>query len=82
VHCHRNTDFGGFCFLSAWPIIIFPLVALFLMWLNNKRMHRTIETLVQKTPQVSVPPVTETELAKSKIPYTDLLPKPSGGHGR
>ena len=41
-------------FLSAWPIIIFPLVALVLMWLNNKRMHRTIETLVQNTAQVSV----------------------------
>jgi hypothetical protein len=65
-------------FLSAWSIIIFPLVALVLMWLNNKRMHRTIETLVQKTPQVSEPAATETELVKSKVPYADLFPKRSG----
>ena len=65
-------------FLSAWPIIIFPLVALVLMWLNNKRMHRTIETLVQQAPQVSVPAVTETKLIKPKVPFADLFPKPSG----
>jgi hypothetical protein len=65
-------------FLSAWPIIVFPLVALILMWLNNKRMHRTIETLVQKTPQVTVPAVAETEPARPKVSYADLFPKPSG----
>jgi hypothetical protein len=75
-HLPVQQGFQGF--LSAWPIIIFPLVALVLMWLNNKRMHRTIETLVQKTPQVSVPAVTETELVKPKVPYADLFPKPSG----
>jgi hypothetical protein len=64
-------------FLSAWPIIIFPLVALVLMWLNNKRMHRTIETLVQKAPTISVPASSETDPVKPKVPYADLFPKPS-----
>lgn len=78
-HLPVQQGFQGF--LSAWPIIIFPLVALVLMWLNNKRLHRTIETLVQKTPQVSVPAATETELVKSKVPYADLFSKPSGANG-
>jgi hypothetical protein len=64
-------------FLSAWPIIIFPLAALVLMWLNNKRMHRAMETLVQKAPTVSVPASPETDPVKSKVPYADLFPKPS-----
>jgi hypothetical protein len=65
-------------FLSAWPIIIFPLAALFLMWLNNARMHRAIETLVQTTPQASAPATISTDPVKSKTPYADLFPKPAG----
>jgi hypothetical protein len=75
-HLPVQQGFNGF--LSAWPIIIFPLVALILMWLNNERIHRTIETLAQKPPQVSVPAVPETEPVKSKVPYADLFQKPSG----
>jgi hypothetical protein len=66
-------------FLSAWPIIIFPLVTLALMWLNNKRLHRTIETLVRKAPTISVPASSETDHpVKPKVPYADLFSKPSG----
>jgi hypothetical protein len=75
-HLPVQQGFQGF--LSAWPIIIFPLVALVLMWLNNKRMHRTIETLVQKAPQATLPAATETKPVKSTVPYADLFPKPSG----
>jgi hypothetical protein len=65
-------------FVAVWPIIIFPLVALVLMWLNNKRMHRTIETLVQKAPTVSVPASAAPEPVKPKVPFADLFPKLSG----
>jgi hypothetical protein len=65
-------------FVAIWPIIIFPLVALMLMWLNNKRIHRAIETLVQKTPQVSVPTPNLPDPVKPKIPYADLFPAFSG----
>jgi hypothetical protein len=46
--------------------------------LCGKRMHRIIETLVQKTPQNSARTMTEREPVKSKVPYADLFPKPSG----
>jgi hypothetical protein len=76
-HLPVQEGFEGF--VSVWPIIIFPLVALVLMWLNNKRMHQTIETLVQKAPQAPVPAAIETNPVKSKVPYADLFPKkPSG----
>jgi hypothetical protein len=75
-HLPVQQGFQGF--LSAWPIIIFPLVALVLMWLNNKRMHRTIETLVQMAPTISVAASSETDPVKPKVPYADLFPKPSG----
>jgi hypothetical protein len=67
-------------FVSVWPIIIFPLVALVLMWLNNRRMHTTIETLVQKAP-VSPPASPAPEPIKSKVPYADLFPKLTGING-
>lgn len=69
-------------FLSAWPIIIFPLVALGLMWLNNKRMHRAIETLFQRTPPDPAPVTAAKEPDKPKVAFADLFPKPpSGGDG-
>jgi hypothetical protein len=69
-HLPVQQGFEGF--ISVWPIIIFPLAALFLMWLNNKRIHRTIETLVQKAPMVSVP---ASEPVKPKVPFADIFPK-------
>ena len=42
-------------------------------------MHRTIETLVQKAPTISVPASSETDHpVKPKVPYADLFSKPSG----
>ena len=48
-------------FVVVWPIIVFPSVALGLMWLNNNRIHRAIETLVQKAPSSAqtAPPAPE-----------------------
>jgi hypothetical protein len=64
--------------LSAWPIIIFPLVALGLMWLNNQRTHRTIETLIQKTPQVSTTSAATTiQPDRPTLAPADLFPTPS-----
>jgi hypothetical protein len=49
-----------------------------LTWLNNKRIHRTIEaTLVQKVPNVAVP-TTQIDTVVPKVPYADLFPKSAG----
>lgn len=55
-------------FVVVWPIIVFPSVALGLMWLNNNRIHRAIETLVQKAPSLvqTAPPAPE--LPKASTP--------------
>jgi hypothetical protein len=47
-------------FVTVWPIIIFPLVALGIMWLNNNRINRTLEKLgahVTSIPVVAEPSV-------------------------
>jgi len=63
-------------FVAVWPIIIFPLVALILMWLNNKRMHQTIETLVKNVPYETESP--KVDPTKAKTP-SDLFPKTAEG---
>jgi hypothetical protein len=67
-------------FISTWPIIIFPLVALLLMWLNNNRMHKTIEALIPKPlpgPPPGPLPVTDTEPATLRSFTADPFLKPA-----